>query len=900
MKPLNLKLSAFGPYKNEIDINFKKLGNSGIFLITGDTGAGKTTIFDAISFALFGEVSGSNRQVSSIRSDFANEDTETFAELEFIHKNKIYKIRRIPGYERSKKRGEGLTKINPDAYLEVDDTIISGTKNVDSKIEEILGINAKQFKQIAMLAQGEFLKILFAESKDRTEIFRRIFDTSIYNQISKKLMDKTKTAKAELEQLKDFFAINASNIIWNAKSTGNIESISTKDVNEVLIEEVLEKLQKEIEINKTEYKKYNEDIKKIEKEIEKLTEEIRIKQEKNNQIDLYNKLEIQKSELLKKEDEIQIKEETLKKNQDIISKILPVEKRVKEINEEITEKQNSIQTLKDKIEKEEEKEKQSKTITESLNKMKSMLQNYNELTLNKSEVEKNIQDLDEIITEIENKNKAVEVSKKLEEEWKQISKDLLEKEIAFYREQAGILAENLKENEPCPVCGSTSHPCLAKKSESVLTKEQLDNLKIIEEKSSKSYTNAINKVIEIKTKIETLKRRLNVDIIDDEIVSYKKTIKEKYTKIVNEINTIYEKINNIYKQLTDKELEIEKFEYDTFKNKINSELQGEKEELLKDRTQLEENQKQIDILYQRQKQWQKEYQKSLRQLGFEDEETYKNLVLNEKQINNIKKEIEQYQKDLTINNTKIEEIKKKVKDFIKIDLTEINNELTEKQEKLKQSRNLLMEQNTNLTNNEKILKDLNKNCVNLKLKIKEFTLLEDLSRTANGTIYGKRRIEFEQFVQASYFELIILEANKRLAKMTDNRFVLVRKENSDKVSDKIGLELEVIDNYSGKKRDVKSLSGGESFKAALSLALGLSDVIQSYSGGIVVDTMFIDEGFGSLDDESREQAINTLSQLTDNNKLIGIISHVTELKESIDKKIIITKSQEGSNINIEL
>ena len=433
MKPLNLKLSAFGPYKDEINIDFKKLGNNGIFLITGDTGAGKTTIFDAISFALFGEVSGSNRQVSSLRSDFANDETETYVELEFLHKNKNYKIKRTPAYERAKKRGEGLTKINADCFLEFENAVISGTKNVDSKIEEILGINAKQFKQIAMLAQGEFLKILFAESKDRTEVFRRIFDTDIYNQISKRLMDKTRVVKTELEQLKDFFAINASNIIWSSKNLenlnnkeidnkdfedltkkeviennldyeeinsenleekyddetnkedDNIHKISPKEVNESLIEDVIEKLQKEIEINKTEFKKYNEKIKTLEKEIGRLTEEIRKKQEQNNQIDIYNKLEIQKKELEEKKEEIKDKEEKVKTNQEILSKILPIEKRVKEINTEIKEKQDLLQSLKEKISEGEEKEKKSKSTIESIDKLKALLQIYNELIEKKNE-----------------------------------------------------------------------------------------------------------------------------------------------------------------------------------------------------------------------------------------------------------------------------------------------------------------------------------------------------------------------------------------------------------------------------------------------------------------------------------------------------------------------------------
>ena len=250
-------------------------------------------------------------------------------------------------------------------------------------------------------------------------------------------------------------------------------------------------------------------------------------------------------------------------------------------------------------------------------------------------------------------------------------------------------------------------------------------------------------------------------------------------------------------------------------------------------------------------------------------------------------------------NKELEEIQKEIKGFEKVDLTAKIQEFNNKKQELEDMRKQQMEYHRIFENNNRILVDLQTNSKKLDSKIKEFTMVEDLSKIANGTVYGKRRIEFEQFVQASYFDMVIIEANKRLLKMTDNRFLLVRKESSERVSDKIGLELEVIDNYNGKRRDVKSLSGGEAFKAALSLALGLSDVIQSYSGGIVVDTMFIDEGFGSLDTESREQAINTLNQLTDNHKLIGIISHVTELKERIDKKVIVTKSTEGSKITIE-
>ena len=861
MKPLKIKISAFGPYKNCIDIDFEKLGESGIFLITGDTGAGKTTIFDSISFALFGEVSGSNRPVPSVRSDFADNDTETFVELEFTHKNKKYKIRRNPAYERTKKRGEGTTKTSADASLEYDDKVISGTKNVDIKIEEILGINSKQFKQISMLAQGEFLKILFAESKDRTEIFRRIFD---------------------------YFAINSSNIVWK----DGIQSVQPKDVNELFIQEILEKLQQEIKINSEQFEKCQEQISKQSDENSKMEKEITAQKDKNDKIDRCQKLQEEQKVLQEKQEDIKQKEILIQKSQEIINKILPKEDKKKELEKEISQKQKVLQDISEKIELGKKKEEKFKQILELIEIIKVQFQKYSELKDGKTELEDKIKKLQVIIKEQENKKIASENAQKLEAEWEKLSTEVLEKEKEFFREQAGILAEKLKENEPCPVCGSLHHPNLAIKSKSVLTKEELDNLKEKEEKSRKILTDATNKVTEINSKIETLIKEFGEK---PDVELYNK----KYAEISEKLEKAYNQLNDNYKQIMLKDIVIESFEYDIFKEKITNKISKEREEFLKLQTQQEENKKQIDELLQKQEKAQNDYQNTLKELGFENEEQYKKSVLNNSQIEIFSKEIEKYKTDVTINATKLEEIQKEIKGFEKVDLTAKIQEFNNKKQELENMRRQQMEYHRIFENNNRILVDLQTNSKKLDSKIKEFTMVEDLSKIANGTVYGKRRIEFEQFVQASYFDMVIIEANKRLLKMTDNRFLLVRKESSERVSDKIGLELEVIDNYNGKRRDVKSLSGGEAFKAALSLALGLSDVIQSYSGGIVVDTMFIDEGFGSLDTESREQAINTLNQLTDNHKLIGIISHVTELKERIDKKIIVTKSTGGSKITIE-
>lgn len=590
MKPLKIKISAFGPYKNCIDIDFEKLGESGIFLITGDTGAGKTTIFDSISFALFGEVSGSNRPVPSVRSDFADNDTETFVELEFTHKNKKYKIRRNPAYERTKKRGEGTTKTSADASLEYDDKVISGTKNVDIKIEEILGINSKQFKQISMLAQGEFLKILFAESKDRTEIFRRIFDTDIYNQIAKRLADKTRIAKAELEQLKDYFAINSSNIVWK----DGIQSVQPKDVNELFIQEILEKLQQEIKVNSEQFGKCQEQISKQSDENSKMEKEITAQKDKNDKIDRCQKLQEEQKVLQEKQEDIKQKEILIQKSQEIINKILPKEDKKKELEKEISQKQKVLQDISEKIELGKKKEEKFKQILELIEIIKVQFQKYSELKDGKTELEDKIKKLQVIIKEQENKKIASENAQKLEAEWEKLSTEVLEKEKEFFREQAGILAEKLKENEPCPVCGSLHHPNIAIKSKSVLTKEELDNLKEKEEKSRKTLTDATNKVTEINSKIETLIKEFGEK---PDVELYNK----KYAEISEKLENAYNQLNDNYKQIMLKDIVIDSFEYDIFKEKITNKISKEREEFLKLQTQQEENKKQIDELLQKKK-----------------------------------------------------------------------------------------------------------------------------------------------------------------------------------------------------------------------------------------------------------------------------------------------------------
>lgn len=898
MKPIKLTMSAFGPYREETIIDFEKIGEKGLFLVTGDTGAGKTTIFDAISFALFNDVSGSNRPISSLRSDFATTE-ETYVELMFEHKNKMYTVRRTPSYERQKTRGEGVTKNVADASLAYDDKIITKTSSVNEKIIEIIGINSKQFKQIAMLAQGEFIKVLFAKSEDRTEVFRKIFETDIYNIITKNLNELAKKNRIELDNLKINFETNAENIIWKEKPI-SIELIDYKKIVEADIEEILSSLSNEIEKQKQEYKEFEKEIEKISKDSKKIESKIVKTKEQNKKVEEYQILKATKNILKEQEKSIKEEEKKVKTNEKILASVLPKEKILEKLKEEMEKNNKQIEELEETIEIEKETEKENNENSKRIEEIKKLVKEYEKI----QDENKKIQDLNTKIEDILKLNKEKEaLVKKYEksnEKYQDKVKEYLKQEDAFFKEQAGIIAEKLEKGKPCPVCGSTEHPVKAKKSTSVLTKDELEELKKEKEKLEKEASKYKEEITIVKTKYDSIianipesnKSNFSLEKYIEKIQKQKNEIDEKKSKKEEEFETSYYKVTEGYVNIDD-------FEFDEFKEEFNKRIKEDADKMIKNKTLLSNTKK---INENVDKEYQEKYMDfidTIKKLGFKNEEDYEKNLLGEEEIAEIKERIEKYKEKQISNKAKLEALEKEISKKEIIDISEDEEKLKELTDKQKEQKKIQLKLKSNLDSNEKFDKALQKTANLLKEQMIKVAKIDELSRLASGTAVGKRRIAFEQYVQATYFDMIINEANKRLINMTDNRYMLLRKKSADKISEKMALDLDVLDNYNGKIRDVKSLSGGESFKAALALALGLSDIIQSYSGGVVIDTLFIDEGFGTLDMESREQAINTLIQLAGDNKLIGIISHVTELKERLDKKIIVSKTQNGSNVVME-
>lgn len=938
MKPIKLVISAFGPYKDKVEIHFSKLGNDGIFLITGDTGSGKTTIFDALSFALFGEASGSRRENGSFRSDFAGDDVSTFVELEFVHKDVIYKIERTPRYMRKKKKGDGTTIVGGDASLTYLDTVVTGDKNVTDKCVSILGMNANQFKQIVMIAQGEFLELLHAKTKERATIFRHIFNTDIYKDISDNLKNKYLIKKREYEDS----CISIKGYINGIQLDSELSGYDT-------VEQALDVLEEEIENDNKIEKSFEDERNVLFKESSKLIKVISEGKIINDSIVSLGKAKERLDTLLGIKNSIEEKEELLKKNRNIWDIIMPKYLELSKLNKEILDKKTKL----DSNEKEYSNVlKNYEDVLVKYNSIKdklSMIQMYNKLVEdaeNKISLLNEIDRLNEKYNEIDSKliycklieksgildkfknckNQEVEIGKlrdkisNLKNEYVSANEEYGKHYDIFLSAQAGIIACNLKENEPCPVCGSTSHPNLAKMVDDILSKEELDQEK----------NNLENKYQELENfRLELLDKEKDLHILKEELKGIEEDV------LVTEISNLESKCEGIRLNINDyeiNELVVEKerlglmiteksrdLDSNIDKESLNNDIVEKRRLVIDIEKEIEDIRQNydkvlskkanieslcsvlkndIELICKNKNDVEDNYIKLYQDLGYSNEDEYIKVKLEKEEILVLENEIKKYKEDLTEVKSNISSLEKIIngKSFVELDSSE--EQLKEVNKKLDDINLSIKNINSKISNNKKIyasLKIVSEKTTKLE---KEVMIYKDLSDTANGTITGKSKLEFEQYVQASYFDRVLVSANKRLKLMTEERYQLLRKEEATKVSDKLGLELEVMDYYTGKKRDIKSLSGGESFKASLSLALGMSDTIQEFSGGVVVDAMFIDEGFGSLDDESLEQAMNAIMMLSQGNKMIGIISHVNELKARIDKKIVVKKSSSGSSVSL--
>lgn len=917
MRPLKITMSAFGPYAGEVTLDMQKLGKSGIYLITGDTGAGKTTVFDAISYALYGEASGNYRENTTLRSKYASADTPTFVELEFEYNNEIYKINRNPEYPRPNKRGEGFTKQSANAELVMPDgSVITKIKEVSAKVEEIIGINKNQFSQIAMIAQGDFRKLLNCETNERSKIFRKIFKTEPYHNIEIKLSSLFNELKRNREKEKSGIEQYINQLKCNENDTLSLELERAKS-GDVLIEDVI-KLAGEI-INKDtlEYTKTQKNIESINEEIEKINSNIKLYENQEATKKAYAKASAKLEELKTKRNDCEKayksaeaqreRLDDLTRKINLINSKMPKYDELKSLENSINKRTQSFEKSNNSLKLKQQEitslEKEIDEKSKALEEVKGADFLVQKLTVKKEEINKKAEALKELKTEIDrckteqkNLKNAQSFAKSALDEYGVLENEYNQIYIAFFNEQAGIIADELKDGEPCPVCGSTSHPNLARKSENAPSQEDVESaqnlVKKAQEKADKARDTASalkSRVDEIAANVKSAAKKLfgTDDNVFDDYNSNINALKKDYDCTLALLKTANEKLN-LYKKL-DKEIP----KIQEKQKSLSYEISTLNTQKASDEAFISENTKRVTSI------------KS--ELDFESADLAKDKLKEYTSLSSdIKNTIEKSKNDFDDIKSKYEtqkgtkaSLENALKEFKEIDLASLNekslklNEYKKDVDKTAKSLYSRIESNKLLVDNISEKRDI------LKGYDDKYVWLKALSETANGDISGKEKITLETFVQMTYFDSIIRKANIRLLTMSDGQYELVRRSDAETLKKNEGLALDVIDHFNASTRSVSTLSGGESFMASLCLALGLSDEIQSSNGGIKLDTMFVDEGFGSLDGEALDRALSALTSLSQGNRLVGIISHVDALCDRIDNKIVITKDRTiGSNAQI--
>ena len=915
MRPLQLTMSAFGCYAGICSLDFEKLGSEGLYLITGNNGSGKTTIFDAITFALYGETSGDQREPTMLRSNYAPLDTETIVEYTFIYHDKKYTVRRNPDYERAKQRGEGTTHQSANIELSLPDgRKVTKVKDANSEIENILGITREQFVQIAMIAQGEFLKLLLAKTEDRIEIFRRIFDTKLYQQFQDRLRKDASELSAEIKNHKQGYDFALGGVSLDETDTAGAVRLAEAKTGTLPPDDTIAWLTQLTQADNAAMDENTKTLDQIAKQLESLNQDIgKAEQSKAALASLAAAQErLPKEEAAKNDAQKGLDDEKEKQPEHdlVLKQIIELETElpkytgiqallgaIKKKNEQLEADQLTVVSLAEahtkdanalKADKDElltllnagaevESFRGKKTKLEerktSLTKLQQAKTAYDTLVSSLSESQEDYRD------------KAI-ISCGLRENYECLHK-------AFLDEQAGVLASELKPGEPCLVCGSTEHPLPAVLTGNAPTKAALEKAKKDAEKAEKDTTtasgNASNLIGQEAAKKEELSR--NAATLLGEI-----SFGDMASLLDTTLSALNEELTDVGEQLETHEKRLLR------KTALDKSIPLAEQALEKATKGLSEKREAVATLIAQVTSETESYNAQAAGLQFQSEtdatEKIASLKITKKSFENAltkaQKCFDDAKEAVSVTNKEIETLAAGLSEAKEFDL----GALREKKNEAKSAQTNIIDLNqkisSRLTANENALRSLTRTAALLTEATSRYKWLNALSDTANGTLAGKEKLKLETYIQTAYFDRIIVRANIRLMQMSGAQYELKRR-GMGGLRSQSGLDLNVIDHYNGSERDVKTLSGGESFIASLSLALGLSDEIQSYAGGIRLDSMFIDEGFGSLDEGTLSQAMQALLNISQGNRLVGIISHVNEMKERIDRQIIVRKGHTGGS-----
>lgn len=1002
MMPISLTLSAFGPYPDTITIDFESFQEDGLFLITGPTGSGKTMIFDAMIFALYGKTSGQIRQTDSLRCDHALNEIPTFVEFSFSLHQQNYTIKRNPKYYLEGKK----TPKQPSALLTLPDgKMVEGIKEVNQKMISLLGVDDQQFKQICMIAQGEFTKLIMASSDEREKVLRELFHSETYQKLEEKLkvhlkvyqdkydllLNKRKDLIQELqvEDHQEYLSKQTKLIASQQKEY----DVLKKDLDQKKQQLQLYRLQNQRLIQLKDLKQQFQDLKKQENDYQELNKTVDtlkkaqetnylyisyIKQQKKlqtlnlNQEDFLKQLK----KLEKDYQEKKVQANSLDYKQQTKEKLQNQIQETKQLINQIYQYQNdyqNLQTLKQQYRMLDEEHKlflkkkekfenglqrdqeriQSEQQVQS--KYELIKQQYVRLNEQKVKVHQLSDYYDQILKLNENKSDLQEdytvVEKQVDHEKMQYN----QMEKLYFRKQAGIFALQLKEDQPCPICGSLHHPNPAQIEKEDITKEKLDQQAKKVKQQEHRLQDILQKILLSNQKKEMLVKQTKQ--LSSELNIQEELSKEIFIKELDHLSKDEKRMKKEYLELQDELKYIQKLKksvalslkdmstYESKELKQTQSLENIQVQIHQLSGKLDDSMRQYEIgeVNKNYQQVLKEYRQlsleietiqqdyekiknkyleiktkisSLNQQIIQEQEIYDELdnkyhtaldaFINEEEFLNLKTQINQisilekkyqdYLISLKSLNEQIISLENEVKDSTYVDLSSLSETIKEVNQQLREKNDDLEKLKIDYSLKEKMIKDIQK--INQQLKKDEDTYQRylDLYNLASGK--NNARVSIERYVLATYFENMLIYANVIMKQLSQGRYQLLRKDDAGKGRSQQGLELDVFDQESGNIRSIKTLSGGESFKAALSLALGLSRMVQDYAGGIELNTLFIDEGFGSLDSQSLDQAMNCLMELHHENKLIGIISHVSDLKDRIERQLVVERKQKQSVIQM--
>ncbi|SFJ94996.1 exonuclease SbcC [Marinilactibacillus piezotolerans] len=1018
MRPLKLVMNAFGPYKGKVEIDFTQLAQSSLFLVSGPTGAGKTTIFDAIAYALFDSASGDSRQKDTFKSQFAKDTDLCYVELEFELGEKSYFIRREPTQIGPGSRSK-TKQIQSNVELHKDGKVTTKVKEANDEIQEILGLTYDQFRQIVMLPQGSFKKMLESNSGDKEIIFRNIFQTKQIEQFQEKLKTRTKILedqrKSHTQAIKQAFssiAIEDNEVLEKAIEQYDVEktlavleeSIDKEEKELSAVKEKISHYQNELKLHeqvigwleqqekytneKNELNTREDTIKQKESAVQKHTEAQKIveakttvdetEQQIQNKTTQLEELREKQAELIEKEKTESAKLEAVKEELNqlalvrteitklndewkVFDQVEEKEQLIKQQEEIIQEKQETCETLKEALEE----------VGKTTEKTETDLKLIADLKIKLEDLKETISTSKETLQQLSNRNEELNRICALQKEEVELNKtyievkaakekayhELVKGKAAYYSNLASVLAKELVEGEPCAVCGSVHHPAKATGGKESLTKEELEALELAEKETNTRFTQVSAKLENLTIDIQSRSARLEIDPsetgaafnkgvaeeqeLQNQLQVFKKELEtgekqageeadlkrklEELRKEESRIRTDLQKCESTIdfatvrkQELTEEQVKLkgqlnaqskqaiqqaikEKEQYiqttETTHKTLQNSMSILKSELASTKTAIELTESQLVETTAKKEQLIKKFKqlKETSQLG----EAFAEYLLEEVEKETFVKEIEEYRTAVLVNQDRIKQIEEnlktvgpiKEKSVYEAEIIQIKTQASE----CETQRDKLLTSSSQNKRATEAIQDYQKQSSQVE---KEYQLYGALSTLANGS-KETDYISFERYVLGIYFEEILIAANQRFSQMTNHRYELQRQLEKGKGSGKQGLDMEVFDHYTGKTRSVHTLSGGETFKASLALALGLSDVIQNQNGGVSVDTLFVDEGFGTLDSDSLDMAVQTLLDLHQKGRLVGIISHVDELKTRIPAHIIVEKTATGSTAYIQ-